>query len=155
MVHPDQEFRDEADIAAKAFGELGTSIEMDPSLAKLILQMTFEDSESLPHQRIFLERWQDRVRRSGAALLQHERDELAKVEAELSGLRAQFRRNIADTVSKWKVPIKDLEGMPEDFFASQIPDKNDEMVLTSSYADYQRVMTFVQSDDVKERIHPV
>ena len=149
-LHPNKDFRDEADAAAKAFSELHTGMEMDPDLAKLVLRMTYEETPSLAHQQVFVKRWQGRVKRSGAALPEVERAELAKLEKELTELRSQFSRNIADGEIKWAVSDEDLKGLPAEFVASRPRDENGSAILTTSYVDYERIMNFGDSDELRK-----
>jgi Zn-dependent oligopeptidase len=149
-LHPSKEFRDEAETAAKAFAELEIRMELDPDLAKIILRMTYEETPSLPYQQVFVKRWQERVKRSGAALPEAQRAELAKLEKELTELRSQFSRNIADGEIKWAVSDEDLKGLPVDFVASRPRDESGKVLLTTSYVDYERIMNFAESDELRK-----
>ena len=150
MLHPNKDFRDEADTAVKAFSELKTGMELDSDLATIVLRMSHKERTSLPHQRVFVERWQQRVRRSGAALPEAQRNELAKLEKELTDLRSRFSRNIADGEIKWAVSHEDLKGLPADFVASRPRDESGKALLTTSYVDYERIMTFAESDELRK-----
>lgn len=90
-------------------------------------------------------------RRSGVALDDAGRARVQAINAELAELTTVLARNIAEDVRTIEVSPEELAGLPDDFIASRTVGANGMIVLTTASTDYQPVMTYAESDDLRRR----
>ena len=89
--------------------------------------------------------------RSGVALPDEPRARVQAINEELSQLSTTFARNIAEDVRELQVRPEELEGLPADFIAARVPGEDGLITLTSASTDYQPVMRYAASDDLRRR----
>lgn len=89
--------------------------------------------------------------RSGVALPDEQRTRVQAINEELAALSTTMARNIAEDVRELKVRPEELAGLPEDFIAARPVDGDGMITLTSASTDYQPVMRYAASDDLRRR----
>ena len=89
--------------------------------------------------------------RSGVALPDEPRARVQAINEELSQLSTTFARNIAEDTRELKVRPEELAGLPADFIAARTPGEDGMIALTTASTDYQPVMRYADSDDLRRR----
>jgi thimet oligopeptidase len=89
--------------------------------------------------------------RSGVALDEAGRARIQAIDDELAQLSTQLARNIAEDVRSIQARPEELEGLPQDYIDAHPPGPDGMITLTTSYTDYQPVMSYARSDDLRRR----
>lgn len=101
--------------------------------------------------RFYLDKVLAAYRRNGVALPEAQRDRVQAINEELSQLSTTLARNIAEDQRELKVAPAELAGLPEDFIAARPAGEDGMIALTTAYTDYQPVMRYADSDDLRRR----
>ncbi len=97
----------------------------------------------------------DSFRRSGVALDDDGRARVQEINDELAALSTQFAQNIAEDVGTIEVSPDELAGLPQDYVEAREVGENGMITLTTASPDYVPVMTYADSDDLRERYSEV
>ncbi|WP_338244884.1 M3 family metallopeptidase [Aurantiacibacter hainanensis] len=93
--------------------------------------------------------------RAGVGLDDGPRARVQEIRDRLSQLSSDFARNIAEDVRTIQVTPEELEGVPQDFIDAREVGEDGTITLTTAYTDYQPVMTYAESDDLRRRFSEV
>ena len=91
--------------------------------------------------------------RSGVSLDDESRARVQAINDELAELSTLIARNIANDVRSITATPEDLAGLPQDFIDSKEVDENGLITLTTAYTDYQPVMAYAESDELRKRFY--
>ena len=127
------------------YNELGLSREVYDRLTAMDL------SEADPLTMRYVETLKRDYEMSGVSLDDEKRARVKEISDEVSKLGADFSRNIANGMREFLVTPEELAGVPEDFRASRKLQEDGTYILTTSYTDYEPVMRYADSDDVRRR----
>ena len=97
----------------------------------------------------------DSFRRSGVALDDEGRARVQEINNELATLSTQFAQNIAEDVGTIEVSPEELAGLPQDYIDAREVGENGMITLTTASPDYVPVMTYADSDELRERYSEV
>lgn len=89
--------------------------------------------------------------RAGVSLEGEEQARVQEINGELAELTTVLARNIAEDVRTIEVSPEELAGVPQDFIDSREVGENGMITLTTAYTDYQPVMIYAESDDLRRR----
>lgn len=101
--------------------------------------------------RFLLDRVLAGYRRNGVALPEDGRVRVQAINEELSQISTAFARNIAEDVRELKVAPEELAGVPQDFVDAKEVGEDGLITLTTATTDYQPVMRYAESDDLRRR----
>lgn len=93
--------------------------------------------------------------RSGVALPDEPRARVQAINDELSEISTAFARNIAEDQRELRVRPEELAGLPQDFIAARPVGEDGMIVLTTASTDYQPVMRYADSDDLRRRFSEI
>jgi thimet oligopeptidase len=93
--------------------------------------------------------------RNGVALPEAERGRVQAINEELAELSANFARNIAEDIRELRVMPEELQGLPADFLSARPAGADGMITLTTATTDYQPVMRYAESDDVRRRFSEI
>lgn len=108
-------------------------------------------SEADPVTQAYYSETMDAFRRAGVALDDEGRARVQEINDELAALSTQFAQNIAEDVRTIEVAPEELAGVPQDFIDAREVGENGMITLTTASPDYVPVMTYADSDDLRER----
>lgn len=125
--HPDEAMRKEADECDKAASRLLTQAMQSK---KVYERMNMIDPSSLKDDltRRFLRKSLSGMKRAGAGLGESQTKAAAEMEERLTVLQQDFARNIDQGMKTWKVGVKELAGLPDDFFKTHPADQEGRQV---------------------------
>jgi thimet oligopeptidase len=90
--------------------------------------------------------------RAGVALDEAKRARVQQLNEELARLGTEFDDNIANGRKVLKVKPEELAGLPADYVAAHKPGADGLVEISTDTPDYQPVMTYAESDDVRRRL---
>ena len=93
--------------------------------------------------------------RSGVALDDAGRAKVQELNEKLAALGTEFDTNIANGREVIKVRPEELAGLPADFIAAHAPGADGLVELSTDTPDYQPVMTYAESDELRRRFSEV
>jgi len=97
----------------------------------------------------------DTFRRAGVSLDDAQRARVQEINDALAALSTEFARNIAEDVRTIEVSPEELAGLPQDYIDAREVGENGMITLTTATPDYVPVMTYAESDDLRQRYSEV
>ncbi len=130
-----------------------TSINSQLSLSRPIYdRLSAIDSQSADETtQGYLQEVLEGFERSGVALDDEPRARVQEIQDELAQLSTAMARNIAEDVRTVEARPEELVGLPQDFIDAREVNENGTITLTTAYTDYQPVMAYAESDDLRRR----
>jgi thimet oligopeptidase len=93
--------------------------------------------------------------RAGVALDEANRARVQQLNEELAKLGTEFDDNIANGRKVLKVKPEELAGLPADYVAAHKPGTDGLVEISTDAPDYQPVMAYAESDDVRRRLSEI
>jgi thimet oligopeptidase len=147
------ELRDAGGDCAARLSSLGSELSLSrPTFDRLsaIDMATLDDVE-----RAYLADVLAGFERAGVALDEAGRARAQAINDELAQLSIQFARNIAEGVRSIEVRPEELVGLPQDYIDARPPGPDGTITLTTATTDYQPVMSYAASNDLRRRFSEV
>lgn len=150
-----------AQIVAPKLSEFGNDITLNPDLFKRV-KTVYDLRETLSlskEQFMLLEKSYKGFVRNGALLSDSKKEELRKIDAELSLLSLKFGENILAETNAYKLIItneNDLEGLPEDtiLMAKQLAESENKegWIFTLDFPSYLPFVTYAKNRELRKEI---
>lgn len=103
-------------------------------------------------QRLLAHTMRD-YRRSGMALTSAQRDELTKLEKEISRLSITFEQNISDDETVVPLTRQELSGLPESFFDNEDLKRSGDIYLVGmSYPQFLPIMDYCDDETTRKKV---
>lgn len=144
------------DAGGACVARLG-SLQSEMSLSRPIFdRLSAIDRTAIGDQeRTYLTDFLASFERAGVALDDAGRARAQAINDELAQLSIQFARNIAEDQRSIEVQPEELAGLPQDFIDARQPGPDGTITLTTASTDYQPVMAYATSDDLRRRFSEV
>ena len=149
QVMDTQELRDAGADCTVRLGAVSSAIGLSREIYDQIAAIDAAGADE--QTRFYLAEVISGFERSGVALAEQERTRVQAINEELSQLSSTMARNIAEDVRSLRVTPAELAGLPEDFIAARPVDGEGMITLTTASTDYQPVMRYAESDDLRRR----
>ena len=148
QVHPSKPFRDAAQICEQEVSRVLTDISLDKDMYKVLASLDGSrlDSAGSYYLRTTLRDYH----RAGVDRDDPTREKIRALQDELVKIGQQFDQNIAADVRKFQVNASDLDGLPEDFKRSHLPDASGKVTLTTDNTDYFPFMDYAKSEAARK-----
>jgi thimet oligopeptidase len=101
---------------------------------------------------LYLKRTLEGFERAGVALDEAKRARVQELQEELAKVGTEFDTNIANGRKVVKARPAELKGLPEDYIAAHQPGADGLVEISTDYPDYQPVMAYAESDDLRRRL---
>jgi thimet oligopeptidase len=151
QVHPDVAFRDRATEMVRKASAAQTALSLNHDVYQALASV--DVSKADPRTRYYLQRQLLEFRLAGVDKDAATRDQLKKLNDELTEELVAFDRNISDDQKKVELSDpKQLEGLPQDYIARHKPGPDGKIYITTNYPDILPAMTFSKSDDLRQRL---
>jgi len=149
QVMATQELRDEGGTCTVRLGAISSEIGLSRAIYDQIAAIDAAGADE--QTRLYLAEVISGFERNGVALPDAERARVQAINEELSQLSTTMARNIAEDTRSLKVRPEELAGLPEDFITARPLDAEGMITLTTASTDYQPVMRYAESDDLRRR----
>ncbi len=143
------ELRDAAGNCEAQLSNLGSTISLSRPVFDRLSQI--DGSAADADTQLYLTETLAGFERSGVALDDAGRARAQAIREELSGTSTDFARNIASDLRTLDVRPEELAGLPQDFIAAHPAGDNGLIALTTATPDYEPVMRYATSDDLRHR----
>lgn len=151
-VHPDEAMRKAGDDLERRVDALSAEIQLSPGVFKALEGLRLDGQD--PETRYYLERELRDLRRLGVDRPEATRARLQTLRDELTGLMAEYLRNIRDRGRQFTVgSAADLDGLPADFITRHKPDASGAITLTTDNADARPVLTYATNEALRKRMY--
>lgn len=143
MVSPEKAIRDAAHKANLTMRSFFVDLAMNYELYKAVqgyAEGAAVDQDLSDEQRRFITETMDDYKRLGMHLPEQERDQVKRIQKELTELSAKFDQNIADDQSQIIVDKDGLAGLDDDFIESLKRTDDGRYILGIDYPTYFNVM---------------
>jgi thimet oligopeptidase len=152
-VHPGAEIREEALVSIKELSRLENKIKMDVDLYQAIKDYAQTDEAARLEEagKKFLDDTIRDFEQNGLGFPKEKREQIKKIQDEISELGIQFESNISSFKDALIVEEKDMEGLPEDYKqARKTAEGNYKIDLT--YPSYFPFMKYSESDWARKEL---
>ncbi len=143
------ELRDEAGACEERLSNLGSTISLSRPLYDRLSQIDASTADA-DTQSYLAETLSD-YERSGVALDEAGRARVQAIQEELAGISVEMARTIAQDIRTITATPAELAGVPDDFITAHPVGEDGLITLTTAYTDYQPVMRYATSDDLRRR----
>jgi len=152
-VMADQARRDAGAACQVRLASLGSEISLSRPIYDRLKAVDVSGADSATkwfHSRVI-----QAFETSGVALPDGPRARVQELNEKLAALGTEFQNNIANGRQVIKVKPEELAGLPADFIAARKPGEDGLIEISTDTPDYQPVMTYADSDDLRRRLSEV
>lgn len=150
-VSAEKAVRDQAEAMVQAVAEAAVQLSLHPQVYQALSAIDLSQADDAT--RHYVERTLLQYRLAGVDKDQPTRERIQQLQERITELGLTFGRNVQEQVNTVVVSdAAELEGLPEDFLARHAPDAEGHRTLTTDYPDYQPIMTFAKSDELRRRM---
>ncbi|MEO6965080.1 MAG: M3 family metallopeptidase, partial [Acidobacteriaceae bacterium] len=150
-VSTEKSVRDQAEAMVQAVAEAAVQLSLNQQVYHALSSIDIAHADDAT--RHYVERTLLQYRLAGVDKDQPTRERIQQLQERITELGLNFGRNVQEHVNTVVVTdASELDGLPEDFLARHAPDAKGHRTLTTDYPDYQPVMTFAKSDDLRRRM---
>lgn len=144
-THPDEAMRTAAEKLQQELINFQNQITHSRPLYDTLLLVEI-DSTDAPTRRHYEHLLRD-FRRAGINLPEATREQVIQLENELVELDQQFARNIAQDVRHITLDsVDELDGLPQDYIESHLPDESGKIRITTDYPDLIPFLSYAHND---------
>lgn len=136
LVHPNAEVRKVAEGILPQVEKLDTEFFLDSHVASLVKKCDEQKIADTVARKKFLAHILREFRRNGLELSEEKRNELRKLNAELTQLGQDFEKNISESGDAIFVSPDVLASLPEGFQKTHLPDSSGLVRISTDYPDY-------------------
>src|SRR5690606_27350631 len=153
QVMADQERRDAGAACQVRLATLGSEISLSRPIYDRLKAIDASGADDATEW--YLSRTLSGFERSGVALDDARRAHVQELNEKLAALGTEFQNNIANGREVIRVKPEDLAGLPADFLALHQPGEDGLIEISTDTPDYQPVMTYAESDELRRRLSEV
>ena len=152
QVHPDAAFRDDATaMTTKATGAF-TALSLNPDVYHALASLDVSNADAAT--RYYVQRQLLEFRLAGVDKDEATRNQLKKLNDQLTDAQSLFDRNISDDQKTVEVSSAlELQGLPQDYIDNHKPGTNGKIQLTTNYPDVFPVLQFAKSDALRRSLY--
>jgi Zn-dependent oligopeptidase len=151
-VNPNQAVRKAAESLERRADALESEIALRPEVFAALQAIRVDDADA--ETRFYLARTLRDLRRLGVDRPEATRVRLKGLRDELTGLMAEYLRNIRERGRQFTVAsVQELDGLPADFIARHKPDASGAITLTSEVVDVRPVLTYANKEALRKRMY--
>jgi len=154
LTHPDPGMREAGKVCERETSELSSRLWLDPALYQAVARVNPADPSLDPDQARYAAKVLEDFTRNGVNLEADTRQEIARLNQEITGLIQRFDENLSKDVRTVYVnDVKELEGMPQDFIDAHPKDDQGRIAITTNWPDYQPVMTYARNGALRRELY--
>ena len=147
-VYPDKTVRDAAQALTQLVAHAGVALGLNQKVYQALTEIPPETADEAT--RHYLYRTLLQYRLSGVDKDEATRARIKELQDKATLLSLTFGRNVQEDVRTVTVGnVSELEGLPQDYLEAHKPDEKGQISLTTEFPDYQPVMTFAQSPELR------
>jgi thimet oligopeptidase len=151
-LHPDATFRDHATAAERKVSAAETNMSLDRKVYQVLARVDVSRADRAT--RYYLRRQMLEFRLAGVNKPQEVRDQLKKLDDELTEASSKFARNIAEYRSTVPVSnVSELAGLPQDYIDRHPSGADGKIILKTTYPDAGPVYDFAESAALRSRMY--
>jgi thimet oligopeptidase len=150
-VYPDKAVRDAAQALTQLVAQASVALGLNQKVYQALTEIPPDTADEAT--RHYLERTLLQYRLAGVDKDEATRARIKELQDKATLLSLTFGRNVQEDVKTVTVDdASEMEGLPPDYLDAHKPDKNGKITLTTEFPDYQPVMTFAQSPELRRRM---
>jgi thimet oligopeptidase len=150
-VYPDKAIRDAAQALSQTVAQAWVALGLNQKVYQALTELAPESADAA--SRHYIERTLLQYRLAGVDKDEATRARIKELQDRITQLSLSFGRNVQESVNTVAVDDpSELEGLPEDYLKAHQPDEHGRITLTTEYPDYQPVMTFAHSAELRRRM---
>jgi len=149
-VHPDKSIRDAATTCSQAYSDFNTMTSMSRGFYDRV--KAIELSEVKAEEKYMVAQTLKGFKQSGVDRDQETRDKIRQLRKEIGEIGNTFNKNIREDVRFVQATPEQLEGLPQDYLDSHLPDDTGMISLSTDYPDLYPVMTYAHNDELRRKL---
>jgi len=149
-AHPDATYRDHGSGMLRQVNALVTSLSMNEKVYQAFEKLDVSNADAAT--RFYVQRRLLIWRLAGVDKNDATREQLQKLNDELTQAKSEFNRNISDDQRTISADPSELEGLPQDFIDAHKPRPDGKVQISTDFPQALPVMTFAKSDSLRRRV---
>jgi thimet oligopeptidase len=150
-VYPDKTVRDAAQALTQLVAQSSVALGLNQKVYQALTEVPLECGDEAT--RHYLGRTLLQYRLAGVDKDEATRDRIRELQDKATQLSLTFGRSVQEDVKSVTVEnVSDLEGLPQDYRDAHKPGEDGKIALTTEFPDYQPVMTFALSPELRRRM---
>ncbi|MBV8632614.1 MAG: Zn-dependent oligopeptidase [Silvibacterium sp.] len=149
-VHPDKGVRDAAQALTQLVAQASVALGLNQKVYQALTEIAPDGADEAT--RHYLDRTLLQYRLAGVDKDEATRARIKELQDKATEHSLNFGRNVQEDVKRMTVEAAQLEGLPQDYLDAHGPGEDGKITLTTEFPDYQPVMTFGQSPELRRRM---
>ncbi|MBV8115850.1 MAG: Zn-dependent oligopeptidase [Silvibacterium sp.] len=150
-VYPDKAVRDAAQVLTQLVAQASVALALNQKVYQALTEIPPETADGAT--RHYLDRTLLQYRLAGVDKDEATRARIKELQDKATLLSLTFGRNVQEDVKTVTVDdAAEMEGLPQDYLEAHKPDESAKITLTTEFPDYQPVMTFAHSPELRRRM---
>ncbi len=149
-VHPAPEMRQAAEAATREVDKWATALSLNREVYEALQAIDAGPADAAT--RHFLTRTLRDYRRAGVDRDEPTRQRIQALREELTLIAQEFERNIQSDTRTIHVAPEDLDGLPDDYRRSHVPDAERRVAISTDYPDYVPFMAYAVSEPARRQL---
>ena len=151
QVHPDSTFRDHATEMVRKASAAATALSLNHPVYEALAAL--DGSQADAATRYYVQRQLLEFKIAGVDKDEATRNQLKKLQDQLTEQQSMFDRNISDGQKTVIVnSVSELDGLPQDYIDRHKPGPDGKVRITTEYPDILPALKFVRNDDLRRRL---
>ena len=152
QVHPDSTFRDHATEMVRKAGAAATALSLNHQVYEALAGLDLSQADAAT--RYYVQRQLLEFKLAGVDKDEATREQLKKLQDQLTEQQSMFDRNISDGQKTVIVnSVSELDGLPQDYIDRHKPGPDGKVRITTDYPDILPALKFVRNDDLRRRLY--
>lgn len=149
-VHADADFRDAATACVQEMTDFFSRTELSQPYYQKVSSI---DTSNLSEvERHMVETMITDFEKGGVDKSDEVRAKIRELNNKITEIGNKFDQNIREDVRSVKVKASELKGLPQDYIDQRKPDQDGLVTITTDYPDLYPVMTYAESDDLRQKM---
>ena len=152
QVHPDSSFRDHATEMVRKASAAATALSLNRQVYDALTALDVSQADAAT--RYYVQRQLLEFKLAGVDKEAATRDQLKKLQDQLTEQQSMFDRNISDGQKTVLVnSASELDGLPQDYIDRHKPGPDGKLRITTEYPDMLPALKFARNDDLRRRLY--
>lgn len=152
QVHPDSSFRDRATEMVRKASAAATALSLNRQVYDALTSLDVSQADAAT--RYYVQRQLLEFKLAGVDKEAATRDQLKKLQDQLTEQQSMFDRNISDGQKTVLVnSASELDGLPQDYIDRHKPGADGKLRITTEYPDMLPALKFARNDDLRRRLY--
>lgn len=101
----------------------------------------------------FLKLWKEDLKSGGAYLQSEDKDKLLRLNQEIEECKQEFNDNVRNDLRTLQLDVKEISGVPDDYFANRTIDDTNKISVTAKFAEIGPIQEYCHLQATREKVY--